>query len=604
MSSEAPRVLQLVPLFWRVTERPLRLRIVMLFLAMLIAALVEIASLAGVQTYFSFLLARETSAGNAVTTLVADLNLRNQTIVLSSALGLVLLLKLIVSLLTNGMLARTASSFQIMLATRLFAAYQNAPLAWFVERNTSDLQRNLLHDVNQVTGSIVIPILQLTLNGVISIALFTFIFMTLSPGLLLVMGGIVVLLVTVGLLAQQVLVEAGKRARVASSDTLKAAREGMHAMTEARILGCGSAFISEFRRAQSQLGWALRRRIFFMQSVPIVLETLIMIAFVVIVTTLVVSSDRIESALAASAVLAVAVFRLRQVTNKIVTSINMIGSASASLPPLVADIELLEPFSAQVPRFVRRPDTGFSTLRFNKAQFRYPKQNIPAIVGATLELRRGEHVAVMGASGAGKSTFLLILLGLIKVTKGAVEVDGRPISKVLAEWYAQIGYVPQQVFLVDDTIAANVALGVPDKDCDPDQIREALEQAQLWEFVSRLPAGINTPVGEDGSALSGGQRQRIGIARALFRKPTVIVLDEATSALDRDTQDRVMQELANLPQNATIVSVTHHLEPLDYADRLIVLEAGHIAADGTVADVWRHDAFRRITRAEVLEASV
>lgn len=573
----------------------MRLQFLTLFLVMLVAAIAELGSLLGIQVYFKFIASRELSLDNPITSLLAGLDARTQIIALSIGLGGLLLIKLALDLLTNLMLARTVVRQQVTLATRLFRAYQLAPYTWYGMRNTSDLQRNLLQDVNLVSNQITLQLLQLVLNSIISGALLVFILLTLSPGLMLAIGAIVILLATVAMRVQKILIEAGKQTRLASGDTLKATYEGMNAMTEARILGRNDSFIWRFQRTQGRLGWALRRRIFLTQSLPLVLESLIMIAFIMIVSFMVITGDGVEDAFAMAAVLAVAIFRLRQVLNKILGAINKIGSASASLPPLVYDLETLEPFSGEAPRRVAAPEQGFSVLQFDDAKFRFPDQDRLAIAGISTVLRRGEHLAVMGATGAGKSTFLLMLLGLIKPTEGQVSLDGAPLAQVLPEWNAQIGYVPQAVFLIDDTIAANVAFGVPEEERDPERIRIALEQAQLLDFVSGLPQDINSPVGERGSALSGGQRQRIGLARALYRTPTVIILDEATSALDLNTQTKMLQALSNLPQNPTVISVTHQLEPLEYADRLILLEEGRISADGTVKEVWRSEAFHRIT---------
>ena len=596
LSDPTPPLHRLVPMLWRITKLPMRLQFLTLFLVMIVAALAELGSLLGLQVYFSFIASRELSLNNPVTSLLTGLDTRAQLIALSVGLGVILLFKLVVGLLTNLMLARTAVRQQVTLATRLFKAYQYAPYTWYGGRNTSDLQRNLLQDVNLVSNQIILQMLQLVLNGIISGALLVFILLTLPLGLILAIAVIVVLLTTVSMSAQKILVNAGKETRLATGETLKATYEGMNAMTEARILGRNDTFIWRFQRSQGRLGWALRRRIFLTQSLPLVLESLIMIAFIVIVSFMVVTDDGVEKAFAAAAVLAVAIFRLRQVLNKILGAINNIGAASASLPPLVHDLETLEPFSDETPRRVAAPEQGFSILQFENAQFQFPNQDVLAISGISTTLRRGEHLAVMGATGAGKSTFLLMLLGLIRPTEGQVSLDGTPLAQVLPEWNAQIGYVPQAVFLIDDTIAANVAYGVPEEERDPERIRIALEQAQLLEFVAGLPKGIDSPVGERGSALSGGQRQRIGVSRALYRTPTVIILDEATSALDLNTQTNMLRALSDLPQNPTIILVTHQLEPLEYADRLVLLEEGRISADGTVEDVWRSEAFHRITR--------
>ena len=197
-----------------------------------------------------------------------------------------------------------------------------------------------------------------------------------------------------------------------------------------------------------------------------------------------------------------------------------------------------------------------------------------------MRIPRGSCVGFIGGSGAGKSTLVDVILGLQAPTNGRVCADGVDIHKSLRSWQALIGYVPQTIFLTDDTLRRNVAFGLADSDIDDDAVMRSIRAAQLDEFVASLPAGLETMVGERGVRLSGGQLQRIGIARALYHDPEVLVLDEATSSLDTATERGVMAAVRSLRGHKTLIIVAHRLSTVEHCDWLYRLEAGQIVEGG------------------------
>ena len=226
-----------------------------------------------------------------------------------------------------------------------------------------------------------------------------------------------------------------------------------------------------------------------------------------------------------------------------------------------------------------------AALGLNQVTYTYPGAAEPALKDISLTIKHGESVGFIGASGAGKSTLVDILLGLLTPNSGEVRVDGKNIQANLRNWQDQIGYVPQSIFLTDDTLRRNVAFGLPESQIDDTAITRAIQAAQLEEFVTSLPDGLETLVGERGIRLSGGQRQRIGIARALYHDPAVLVLDEATSALDIATEDGVMQAVTALQGSKTIIIVAHRLSTVTHCDRLYRLERGVVVAEGVSTEI-------------------
>ena len=203
----------------------------------------------------------------------------------------------------------------------------------------------------------------------------------------------------------------------------------------------------------------------------------------------------------------------------------------------------------------------------------------------SLSIKAGKAVAFIGPTGAGKSTVIDIILGLLTPTAGEVLVDGQDIQRNMVGWQRQVGYVPQEIYLIDDTIRRNIAFGLPDEAIDESALSRAAKAAHVDEFVQTLPNGMDTVIGNMGIRLSGGQRQRIGIARALYINPGVLVLDEATSALDNETEREVISAINRLHGDRTIIMIAHRLTTVQGCDRLFLLEDGRVKDEGTFAEL-------------------
>jgi ABC-type multidrug transport system fused ATPase/permease subunit len=228
---------------------------------------------------------------------------------------------------------------------------------------------------------------------------------------------------------------------------------------------------------------------------------------------------------------------------------------------------------------------GFVSIAVNDLTFSYEGISDSVLCNATVRINKGEAVGFVGQSGSGKSTLIDVMLGLFSPQSGSVLINGQDISQVKSAWQKSIGYIPQTIFLMDDSLRRNIAIGIADNEIDEVAVREALKSAQLEGFVASLPEGLDTVVGERGVRLSGGQRQRIGIARALYHRPSVLVLDEATSSLDTETEHEVMKAVQALQGDKTVIIVAHRLSTVEYCDRLYRLDAGRIVDEGTFDEV-------------------
>jgi len=324
------------------------------------------------------------------------------------------------------------------------------------------------------------------------------------------------------------------------------------------------------------------RRFSIAQALPrFGLEILTIAGLGVLVVTMVGSGRELDSILPVLGLFGAAAFRLLPAVNRLVGSLQLITLNRPLVEDLYRDLALPTKLNESLSRI----DNFTETIDLDEISFSYKNAPKPALHGVSLTVRRGEAVGLVGPSGSGKSTLVDVLLGLLAPQSGGVRVDGKDIQDDLRAWQNQIGYVPQSIFLIDDSLRNNVAFGIPKSKIDEQAVRDAIRSAQLEEFVATLPNGLDTVVGERGVRLSGGQRQRIGIARALYHNPSVLVLDEATSSLDTETEHGVMQAVQALQGDKTVIIVAHRLSTVEYCDRLYRLEDSRIVDEGSFEEV-------------------
>jgi len=285
--------------------------------------------------------------------------------------------------------------------------------------------------------------------------------------------------------------------------------------------------------------------------------------------------------LAAGTRIAPAVLRIQQGA---VTIKNSLGSSSATLGMIHEHQNSPESFEEPVnPDFIYK--NFESTVKLVSITFSYSNKSEPALQNVDLQIRAGEIVAIVGPSGAGKSTLVDILLGIFPPTSGSVFISEKYPLDAFAKWPGATSYVPQNISIVMGSVRDNIALGLNPKDFSDEHYWEALKRAQLDDFVTNLPEGLDTFVGDQGSKFSGGQRQRLGIARALFTKPRLLVLDEATSALDVETEAAIAEVIHSLSGHTTVITIAHRLSSVRNSDRIIYLNAGRIVAEGTFGEL-------------------
>jgi ABC-type multidrug transport system fused ATPase/permease subunit len=484
-----------------------------------------------------------------------------------------------------------AFDVQEKLSQRLFTIYLRQPYTFHLQRNSAELVRNITGEVGILTGVLTSGLLMLTE-----------LFVTAGvAGLLLLVepvGAILTVLVFCGSawvfnrLTRERISRWGLERQIHDGLRLQHLQQGLGGAKDVKLLGRESEFLAQFQthNAKSVRVWRLQATL---QSYPrLMFEMLAVCGLAVLVLSMLAQQRELSSIVPTLGLFAAAAFRLMPSVNRILTAAQNLRYTLPVVHSLHRESQLPAP-DLKVAATTDRPPFS-DALTLSSLVYQYPGAPRRALDGVSISIGRGESVGLIGASGSGKSTLVDVILGLLEPDDGVVKVDGDDIQTCLRYWQDQIGYVPQSIYLTDDTLRRNVAFGLRDDEIDELAVRRAIAAAQLDTFVDTLPEGLDTVVGERGVRLSGGQRQRIGIARALYHDPAVLVLDEATSALDTATESGVMQAVSALHGSKTIVIVAHRLSTVEKCDRLVRLDAGQVVAEGVPSEVLAHTSISKI----------
>ena len=501
-----------------------------------------------------------------------------------------ILLSNAVNLLADYARTRYAQNFAHWLRVRLLRRMASQPYTYFLQRNSGDLLKKVLGDVLNYTTGVLLPILDMVARTVTTVLLLATLFLVqpvIALSAAIGLGGFYA--ITFRLLARKRR-EVDENLRKHSIGYYREANQMLGGIKPVKVQRAEEHFLARFA-GHSAIIAKMGARMAVFNSARYIVEPLAFGGLVVAVLLLAVKGRDFSDILPNLAVMALAGYRLLPAIQLLYTQLTQVSSMRHAVDEVYDEFVEAEtdgsvsPATSSDAMARARPLRWNDSITLREISFRYPDASRLVLEEFSLTIAKNISLGVIGPTGSGKSTFVDLLLGLYQPTTGEILIDDEPLTPALVpSWQASIGYVPQDIFLIDDTIARNIAFGLPDNEIDPARLREACAMAQLLEFIEgELPAGFDTSVGERGVRLSGGQRQRIGLARALYHRPSLLILDEATSALDVATEAKLLEALGSLAGKLTMVVAAHRLSTIAGCDKVVdlSLKSAVIAAAAT-----------------------
>lgn len=496
----------------------------------------------------------------------------------------VVLISLVFKILTLYALARFSNMRRFTLSKRLMAGYLNHPYVWFLDKHSADLVRTVNAEVNTVVTGSITPFTQVLAQGVVIIFLVSLLIAT-DPVIALIaivsMGGAYV---AIFLSVRRYLERIGKIRVIANRERSKAALEALGSPKDVKLQGLEDSYIKRFRAPALAAARAATASQIISDLPRHLLEALAFGGTLALIMAMLVGSDAsLAEAIPKLGLFAFASLRLFPAMQAIYRAMATIRFNEPTLDLVHNAVMEVEQNRAQRPRPPKEGPLPLNkTITLRDVTYAYPSTNKPVLENLDMSITANTTIGIVGGTGAGKTTAIDVILGLLLPDEGALEIDGTVIDQSnVRRWQMSVGYVPQQIFLIDDSVAANIAFGVPKKQRDTQKVEKAAKLARLDTFVEEMPEGYATHVGDRGVRLSGGQRQRIAIARTLYHNPDVLVFDEATSALDNVTEREVMEAVNNLSHTKTILMIAHRLSTVRDCDEIFLMEHGRVAARGT-----------------------
>ncbi len=564
-------------------------RIPFLIFVFLVLAILDLVGIGLIAPYIAIVADVDTASValdkiTEIFSLSRDRNLLLHT--LSYVLLSIFIIKTIFAIWINKSIIQFSENQQARLKSFLMQAYQSLPYTEYISRNSSEYIYSIQQLTSQYSGQVVLPLLRTVSDGMVALFILTLLAFQNIFALTLLVFLLGLMIVLNDVFFRDSLKIYGEKINNASAITIQGVREGMDGLKEIRILGKEQYFYQMVHKNAKEQAF-FGTKALTLSMIPKYMLELTMISFVVLfVLTTLLLENNIETLLPTLSVFGVASLRLFPAANTLIQSLIQIRYSRDSVLRLYNDQYKLKQLtgiedhlvSAQIPKQLQ-------VLKLDRVSFTYPHSEFKALNEISLEIKAGESIGLIGPSGSGKTTLVDMLLGLLEPQQGSIQFNGEEVETVLQQWRSQAAYIPQQVFLIDDTLRHNVAFGIANDEIDNDRLQESLRQSKLIEVVNQLPQGIETVLGERGVRLSGGQRQRVALARAFYHGRDVLVMDEATSALDDQTEQEIVKEINQFKGKKTMIVIAHRLTTLKHCDRIYKLESGRVTAVGSYKEL-------------------
>ena len=565
---------------WTLFNKDEKKKAILLLFLMILMAFLEVLGIGSIMPFLSVLGEPETIETNKyLNTIYRYLNFEDKGTFLMF-LGVFALFMLLVSAIIRSVASYAKFRFTNLqrhsIGQKLLKRYLHQPYSFFLSRNSSDISKVILSETDLAIQQAILPALNLFTFAILTITIVGFL-VIVNPFLALILatmfgGFYIVMYITI----RKYISEIGEKRNKANSQRFKITFETIGGIKDLKVLGREQIYLDSFTKPSYEFSHYLSINQ-TLNDVPRFLVEVIAFGALLTMAMFAIANNGVDigSLLPMLGLYALGALKLKPAINQIYSSLADMKFGASAIDNIINDLKDLDQ-SVEIFNDQQRLSLK-NALQLNGISFCYPNTSQYALDNISINIKANTTVGIIGTTGAGKSTLVDMILGLVYPTSGEIIIDDTKLDQNnIRQWQNNIGYVPQSIFLADDTIANNIAFGIEKDNIDMKQIEQVAKMAQVHEFVSKLDAGYSTIIGERGVRLSGGQRQRLGIARALYHNPEVLVLDEATSALDNTTEAEVMKAIDNMSGSKTIIMIAHRLSTVERCNQIIKLENGGI----------------------------
>jgi len=576
--------LQLIKKLAAVLDKKQKKKVALLVIVILIGGILETVGISLVLPLISAIMDEEAFGANQYVQMISSFlhieNTRTFIYLLLFALIFMFILKNGYLLFSTYLQARFVNKNRCKCTTNLLRQYLNKPYEYYLYAETSTILRTIYGDMDNVFN-LLMQCLNLTAEAVVSLCLGLFLFFMDPVMMLVIIGLMLAATFFIAKVIKPLLNRVGENARVSQASLYKWILQGVSGIKDVKVIHKEEYFVSEYKKhAYDYAGYQIQNTV--LTNVPrLLIETVAIGGILLYIAISLMAGGKMEDMLPMVSAFALAAVRLLPSVNRLNTYMANIAYFEPALNYIydnvdALDLQKIHEDKGEEEALALPEVTLKEKIELSDITFAYPNTDKYIFAHADMSIPVGKSVGIVGSSGSGKTTVVDILLGLLKMESGEIKSDGTNVFENYPMWLSNIGYIPQTIYMLDDSIRNNIAFGVAPDKIDDARVWKVLEQAQLKEFVEELPEKLDAQIGERGVRISGGQRQRLGIARALYHDPELLIFDEATSALDNDTETAIMEAIDSLHGEKTMVIIAHRLRTIENCDMIYEVKDGKV----------------------------